>query len=151
VYVDQKNLWDGFAPLARLIEGVALDREGFVPVEVSTPACWCLALRGRTTHLLWVRNKAARWDHTLRDGHAAAPVTGLALGMDALPAKAVDLCLGWREEAGAATLEGATLLLPTFTRLLFVRLRTSLSENDAPPSAVAIATPCLSVVAGDGP
>jgi hypothetical protein len=66
-YVDQKNLWGQLKPLADLLQGVALDQEGFQVVDASTEQAWCLALKGRHTLLAWVRSRADTWDRVLRD------------------------------------------------------------------------------------
>ncbi len=65
--MDSKNLWPGFRALADALRGVAVDREGFEPIDLSADTYWCLGLRGRSVGLLWLRNKADRWDHVLRD------------------------------------------------------------------------------------
>jgi hypothetical protein len=73
-YVDQKNLWGQLKPFADLLEGVALDSEGFQPVDLSNEQAWCLGLTGQHTLLLWLRNKADTWQTVLRDELAPAPV-----------------------------------------------------------------------------
>jgi hypothetical protein len=123
-YVDQKDLWDGYAPLARTIEGVALDREGFRPVDLSDEKKWCLALRGESCTLLWVRNRADRWDKVLRGARPAAALEGERVDLAQIGCQGarVEYSGGWREELEAATVEGGVLGLPSFRRMVFVRL-----------------------------
>jgi len=124
--VDPKNLWPGFRALAEALRGVAVDREGFEPLDLSTSAYWCLVLRGRTVSLAWLRNKADRWDHVLRDGEtpaeiASAALDGAALG---LRAAAVELFRPWPADGtGAAVVTGSSILLPAFRHGLICRLR----------------------------
>lgn len=115
-YVDQKNLWYGFQALADALRGVAVDGEGLQPVDASTATCWCLLLRGRTVSLLWLRNKADRWDHVLRDGEApeACPVA-LDLAALGIHTARVELFHPWPADgAGEAVIADGTLRLPPF-------------------------------------
>jgi len=116
-YVDQKNLLPGFAALTAAVEGIAFDQEQFVPEDWSTPECWCLVLKGRTCTLGWLRNKADRWDHVLRDGNIAD-----AIRFPAIP----DTCFGfsienlglfrpWPHDApGTVTQLDGSFVLPDF-------------------------------------
>jgi hypothetical protein len=113
-YVDQKNLWDGFRALADAVEGVTLDREGVEALDLSTPNYWCLVLKGRSVVLGWVRNRADRWDHVLRDGQAPAPVAAdIDLGALGRSLSRVELFRPWAGDAtGEAVVEGTRLRLP---------------------------------------
>ncbi len=124
-YVDQKNLWDGYAPLAELVAGIQLDAQAFEPVDLSNSAAWALALRGRTCTLLWVRNRADSWDKVLQQQTPAPSIEAMSLPLAALTKDAgrVDLCRGWRETVGPARIIDNRLHLPSFRRMLFVRLQ----------------------------
>jgi len=123
-YVDQKDLWDGFAPLAQCVAGVKLDAEGFESVDLSTARAWALGLKGARHVLLWCRNKSDSWSPRLRDGASAAPVADMRIDLAALGAtdSRVEYCKGWRETPGPARIEGDQLVLPAFRRMVFLRL-----------------------------
>jgi len=127
-YVDSKNLWPGFRAMADTLRGLAVDREHFVPVDLSTAAYWCLGLRGRTVDLLWLRNKADRWDHVLRDGHLPPRIDDARINLSAFGGTAirVDLFRPWPQDgSGLAVIAGATLILPPFVHGLLCRVAVS--------------------------
>jgi hypothetical protein len=131
-YVDQKNLWRGFLALAEALCGVAVDREAFTPFELSSEAWWCLGLRGRTVALLWLRNKADRWDRVLRDDVVPPPIDDARIDLTVLgrTVTAVDLFRPWPDDgAGKAAIDGATLILPRFRHGLVCRLAVANGER----------------------
>ena len=62
-YVDNKNLWRYFGPLAQLVDGVDLAGETFEVVDYSTDKVYFLGLKGKNTFLGWMRNKADTWQN----------------------------------------------------------------------------------------
>lgn len=124
LYVDQKNLWAGFAALAEILHGVAVDREGFEPLDLSTPEYWCLLLRGRSCTLGWLRHRADRWDLVLRDGQSPSPVAArLELARLGGPPGRVTLARPWANDGvGTAAVQGQTLVFPAFRHGLVFRL-----------------------------
>lgn len=126
VYVDQKNLWPGFRALADLVRGVAVDQEDFVSHDLSTAAYWCLVLRGRTVTLGWLRNRADRWDHVLRDGQTPPAVTDAELDQCALGIAdaTVELFHPWPADGdGAPAMASSVVRFPPFRHGLLFRLR----------------------------
>jgi hypothetical protein len=116
-YVDQKDLWPAYRPMADLLEGVSADTEGFEPVDLSSKDFWCLALVGRQHLLLLVRNRADRWDHVLRDGQAPDLLSGRAVALSPLgyDGGSVQIIPLWAEDPqGNAILVDGTLRLPDF-------------------------------------
>ena len=73
-YVESKMLYRFFKPLSDLVQGVEFDREGFDPVDLSTDKAYILALKGRRTTLVFVRNKSDNWMNTLRDMNEPSPI-----------------------------------------------------------------------------
>ena len=73
-YVESKMLYRFFKPLSDLVRGVEFDREGFDPVDLSTDKAYILALKGRRTTLVFVRNKSDNWMNTLRDMNEPSPI-----------------------------------------------------------------------------
>ena len=67
-------LYRFFKPLSDLVRGVEFDREGFDPVDLSTDKAYILALKGRRTTLVFVRNKSDNWMNTLRDMNEPSPI-----------------------------------------------------------------------------
>ena len=74
-YADTQNVWGQFKPFGELLKGVMVDEEGFQSLDCSNELAWCLALIGKRIKLLWIRNRADRWDAVLRD-EIAPPVLG---------------------------------------------------------------------------
>jgi len=126
-YVDQKNLWPQFRPFADLIDGIALDAEGFRPVDLSTQRAWMLGLLGRAHLLLWVRNRADSWHAVLRDEMEPGPLPPQAINLAPLGVTGgtVERYAPWRDSAGGATLDGSMLRLPMIRYAAMVRARLS--------------------------
>ncbi len=124
-YVDQKNLWSGFRALAEAIRGVAVDREQFSAVDLSTSTCWCLALRGRTVTLAWIRNRADRWDLVLRDNRPAGLLSDVSFDLCAASRtpNAVHLFNPWPQDGlGEPRVAGTRIEFPAFRHGLVVRI-----------------------------
>jgi hypothetical protein len=124
-YVDQKDLWRSYQPLADLIAGVQLDAEGFRPVDLSTERTWLLGLVGQQHLLLWVRNKADNWVAVLRDELEPAAVGEQTVDLSPLGIASgkVDTWWPWGEDTAGATLAAGQLRLPPFRYGLMVRVR----------------------------
>lgn len=110
-YVENKNLWRHFKPLADALDGVAPDAEGFSHEVINDESAWILLLRGKTVALAYIRNKSDRWDHVLRDGAAPAAVTGLTV-----PVKCASATAFWLmgETPGDAVNGGDYVVIPGF-------------------------------------
>jgi hypothetical protein len=126
-YVEPKQLWWHLSPMAALIDGVALDREDFEPEDLSTPNAWVLALVGKRHVLLWVRNKAHRWDHVLRDGKQPPPIIDMPvdLALHGIREGRVRFVRTWREDAVRGhdeELDNGILVLPAFRYGLAARI-----------------------------
>jgi len=124
-YVDQKNLWAGYKPLADVIAGVQLDAEQFEPKNLSTETFWALALCGKTHLLVWLRNKADTWQAVLRDGVEPGLVREACIDLQRLGIASGDVAVysQWPEDIGPATLADGVLALPDFRYGLVLRIR----------------------------
>lgn len=122
-YVDQKNLWGQLKPFAELVAGIALDEEGFRPVDLSNAQTWCLGLAGNDTLLLWLRSRADTWENVLRDEHEAEAVSGsFPLGA-LLPAHArLQVFSCWPEDPANARLQDGILVIDQLRSGLMVRI-----------------------------
>ncbi len=123
-YVDQKNCWPALRPFADLVAGVQLDAEGFEPFDLSTPHAWVLGLTGRRHVLLWVRNRADRWDHVLRDGQEPPAVAGATVDLKPLGVGEGKIWVfpSWPEKGSTATLSAGALHLSAFHYGLMLRI-----------------------------
>ncbi len=120
-YVERKNLWPLYRPLAQALRGVACDAEGFRTVDHSTDAAWVLGLEGRTCALWFVRSKADRWDHVLRDGGSPAQAPGVAIPWaGAVQATAWGLC---GEAAPPVDVQHGVVQVGAFTHGCVIRVQ----------------------------
>jgi hypothetical protein len=123
-YVDQKDLWSGYRPLADLLEGIQLDAEGFAPFDLSSEHVWFLGLKGNRHVLAWVRNKADSWYAVLRDGRKP-PLRRdqeFDLGRVGVRGGEVEVFRPWRDARGEVRLTGGSLRLPPFRYGLMLRI-----------------------------
>lgn len=128
--VDPSDLYFHFGAIARFVEDVELDREGFAVggATATAPgaALTALALRGHDTVLVWLENDAHQWFHPDDAPIAGATVTieGIAAGIwrarwiDAYGGEDLGATATVRAEAGGTI----TLAVPTFTRDVALRL-----------------------------
>ena len=123
-YVDFKNLWSGFKPFADLVAGIQLDTENFQLLDLSSENVWILGLKGVSHLLLWLRNKADRWDHVLRDELETPRIEPITLNRDALGVYSgrVQIISPFQEPLGEAVLADHQLTLPAFKYTLLVRM-----------------------------
>jgi hypothetical protein len=123
-YVDFKNLWGNFKPFADLVAGIQLDAENFQLLDLSCENTWILGLKGNQHLLLWLRNKADRWDHVLRDELETPLIEPIKLPLAALGeyAGSVQLLSPFQEPLGNAVLTDRQLTLPAFRYALLVRM-----------------------------
>jgi hypothetical protein len=101
-YVESKNLYKYFAPLASLTEGVDFPEEQFRAVDLSTDDAYVLLLCGRTVSLGFVRNKADSWFSTLRDGHPVGAIERVTLPLAATAARLYPI---WEEDTASLHIE----------------------------------------------
>ena len=118
-YVDPQNLWKHFRPFAQMLEGIEADEERFVPQTCHTEQVLVFALKGERHTLLYVRNRADRWDHVLRDGVETAPLKGVSLPFDGTSVRTWWLM---NEQHDPASLSGGRVVLPAFTHGCVLRL-----------------------------
>lgn len=124
-YVDEKGLWPEFRPFADLLDGIALDAEGFRPVDLSNDRAWILGLLGSEHLLLWVRNRADSWHAVLRDGVVPAPLAPQDVDLAPLGVTggAVERYAPWHDDECGAALDGGTLRLPAIRYAVMLRAR----------------------------
>lgn len=118
-YVDPQNLWRHFRPFAEMLEGIEVDREHFAPVARHTDRLYVFALEGDRHMLIYVRNRADRWDHALRDGVETAPIKGATLPFSG---RAVETWWLMNERRAPARLTPDGIELPAFTHGCVLRV-----------------------------
>lgn len=110
-YLDPQNLWRHYKPFISMLDGIEADREQFEPEALHMEDAYVFVLRGVMHTLLYIRNRADRWDHVLRDGEVPAPVRGLTLP---LPCSSVRTLWLMDEANGDAVSDGASVRVPDF-------------------------------------
>ena len=121
-YVDQKNLWSQYKVLSDLIADVAIDRENFRPVDLSTPTLWCLALVGDQHTLLWLRHRGDTWQASLRDRQLPAPLNDLRINLP--KAGQLHKALScFPESLDTVSIDGNSLLVPTLRAGMMLNIR----------------------------
>ncbi len=118
-YVEPKNLWRHFRPLADVVEGIQMDEEEFVPEVAGTTRAWILMLRGKRHTLALVRSKEDRWDHVLRDAKTPMPIESFAVPIDAASA---DVFWLMDEQPGDVTVLPGSIRLPAFVHGCVLRI-----------------------------
>lgn len=123
-YVDEKNLWRHFRPFAELMAGIALDAEGFRPIDLSTERAWILGLLGKHHLLLWVRNRADSWHAVLRDEVEPTPLAPQDVDLAPLGVNGgtVEHYAPWHDATSGAHLKGSILHLPAVRYAAMVRV-----------------------------
>lgn len=66
-YVESKNLYGMYRPLADLVSDVDFANENFESVDMSDDKVTVILLKGKTVALGYIRNKSDNWKNTLRD------------------------------------------------------------------------------------
>ena len=110
-YVETKNLWDHFKPLADLVEGIQMDAENFISGVIENEEAWILTLSGNKHTLILVRNRADRWDKVLRDGQSPLKIENLRIPVMTKTAKVFWLA---NEDPGEIMAEADGVKLPPF-------------------------------------
>jgi len=118
LYVEAKNLFRFYTPLAKLLEGVVVHKENFKPSVIEHNDAYILLLEGNSKTLIYVRSKADRWDYVLRDGLIPAPVTNLTVQVKC---KKADAFWIMDEAPGEVTVSEKGITLPTFVHGCVIR------------------------------
>lgn len=131
--VDPQDLYFHFAPIARFVEGVAFDAQGFDairPVAIATGRhLSAYALRGSSVVLAWVQNTDHQWLYPPLPGPDETPVGAATLALTNLAdgawtARWIDTYTGMDVAIDAASVSGGavTLTVPTFAKDVALRL-----------------------------
>jgi hypothetical protein len=84
-YVESKNLYKYFTPLAKLFDGIDFSKEIFESFDFSDDEVYAFVLKGRSGNFGFIRNKDASWQTILRDlnepktvSKKVIPISGIA-------------------------------------------------------------------------
>ena len=122
-YVARWNLWWHYRRFASAIAGLDPVAEDFRPFRLETRRLRVYGLRGKTTTVLWCRDKRCDWRSELVEGNAPEDVAGEKIPFG----RHVFSCYDpWNDRHVEA--DGPTL--PTFRRSLVVRFPTMRSAAD---------------------
>lgn len=66
-YVESKNLYKYFKPLADIVKDIDFQNENFESIDLSDDDTYMFILKGKTASLCFVRNKKDCWKNVLRD------------------------------------------------------------------------------------
>ena len=92
-YVESKNLYKYYKPLADMIDGIDFAMENFKSIDLSNDNAYLFILRGKTVNLGFIRNKSDSWKNVLRDMNEPKPIEKLKTD---LPFKNVVACPIWK-------------------------------------------------------
>jgi hypothetical protein len=130
--IDPEDLYFHFGPVARFVEGVAFDREGFAALEATATAegrnLRARAMQGSQVVLAWLRNTDHQW-FPPETGLDPEPVVGARLDLAGIAdgdwtARWIDTYTGADLAVEPATASGGSLLLdvPVFSKDVALRL-----------------------------
>jgi hypothetical protein len=85
-YVDPKNLYFHFAPVARFVEGIPFTTAGFTPaaLETSHAELRAVGLRGKPLSILWLQNKKHTWWRVIHR-EPIPPISGAEVRLREMP------------------------------------------------------------------
>ena len=125
-YVARNDLWSHFGRFAAAVRDIDPAAEQFEPSMVEHPRLRVYVLKGKTTTLVWCRDKENNWMTELRDGKAPEEITGATLDLAGIlraserpNIHAYDPWSGRRSDLAARDSE---IRLPSFTRSIVVRI-----------------------------
>lgn len=121
-YVDGKNLWHHYGRFARAVEGLDPIAERFRPFRGESKAMRFYGLRGRSTSVVWVRDKYVDALAEVRDGKTADVRTGWKIPLRS--GGWVDCYLPWEDRHEPGVAEPNKIALPAFRRSIVVRFKT---------------------------
>lgn len=124
-YVDKNRLWWQFGRFAQVVQGVDPAREHFQPVTISHPDLRVYVLRGRTTTLVWGRDRENTWNSELADGVEPRRLTGITLNMapaGGLAGAKVRVYDPWSDTWTETSPDGNAISLPPFQRSIVVKI-----------------------------
>lgn len=94
-YVESKNLYKMFKSVAKVFENIDFQKEIFEIKDFSDDNVYMLALCGKSTQILYIRNKKDTWQNVLRDLNETEIIKKIKLPVNAKNAEIINI---WDEE-----------------------------------------------------
>lgn len=110
-YLEAKNLYPLYAPIAKLFAGINIEQEHFCPRDLSDDAVSLLVLEGKNTLLGFVRNRADNWKNVLRDLAEPQPIPAFSAKLSEAPLSDLRVFPIFEGETAKADLSDKTLSL----------------------------------------
>lgn len=123
-YVHKNNLWYHYKRFSQAIRGINPLMENFQPLKRENEFLRLYILAGRTTTLIWLRDKSSDWRSELDAGRAASVLTGLKLRWNdlQLPRGRIQIYNPWTDHWSPAGVQDQVITLPDFRRSLVIRI-----------------------------
>lgn len=127
-YVDKNNLWYHFGRFNEVIKGIDPISESFTPSFKETGSLRIYVLKGKTTTLLWLRDKMNDWQSELEKAIPPATIQGTKINLADLglqsPSGKIEIYDPWKNVWASAAGDGSMIPLPDFKRSVVIKLRT---------------------------
>lgn len=125
-YVHKNNLWYHYGRFNEAVKGTDPVHEAFIPSYIETAAVRVYLLKGRTTTLIWVRDKNSNWESELEQGIAPRLLQESVIDLHVLGIKGVKAQIKvydpWKNTWTKILNENNMITLPDFKRSLVVRI-----------------------------
>ena len=106
-YVEAKNLYHMYKPLAELVKDVDFQNENFESADMSDENVFALLLKGKSTVLGYIRNKSYNWQNVLRD--LESTVTVKEFVPEGISARSVGLYSIWNADTTSVSVSESGL------------------------------------------
>lgn len=123
-YVDTKNLWRYFKPLAEITKNIDFGEESFISEEHSTKDTYFLMLRGQKNILGWIRNKSDTWENAFifQEQPVAIKEEIFDVGLKEEKARLFNVIGCWEDEGGKLELQNNALKLKNLMHGIVFRI-----------------------------
>ncbi len=125
-YVDKNNLWYHFGRFSETVRGLNPVAERFIPSKSEIGDIRIFQLKGKSTTLLWIRDKRNTWQSELRDNQPPLLNSGILLDLKGLgindPSGQIDVYDPWKNKWAKVESREMKISLPDFKRSLVVRI-----------------------------
>lgn len=116
-YVESKNLYRYFKPLADMLAAIDFAAEGFTSEDRSDDQTYCFLMRGKTVTLGFVRNRSDSWKNVLRDLKKVVPISQKTLKLSCKAVKAYPI---WEDDTTTiSTADGSVILTDVLYGTIF--------------------------------
>lgn len=124
-YVAPNNLWHHFDRFSQTVKDVDPIAELFEPFYQETDELRIYGLRGKTTFLLWCRDKKNNWETELKEGQSPELISNSKIDLSqtlTLSASAKMKSFDpWKNVWQEQSHDGNIIKLPTFKRSLVIK------------------------------